>query len=156
MKMPLADIHETFTALTTQLKAAHPNLAVCHSFLISGCLSVFIMNCLQYVHVVESRVSASEDVEERAEEDAEFLRKIVTSPTVFIAAGSFKAENSVKYAEEHKNSLVAFGRYFVSNPDLPARIEQGVELAPYNRDTFYLQGPTHPEGYTDYPRATKA
>ncbi|KAK4705415.1 NADPH2 dehydrogenase, partial [Phenoliferia sp. Uapishka_3] len=136
MKMPLADSRETFSAYTAAIKAAHPDFA--------------------YIHVVEGRVAGNTDVEDKAEESLEFLRKIVTEPTVFVAAGSFKSENSIKYAEEHKNTVIAFGRYFISNPDLPARIQQGVELTPYNRDTFYLMGPTHPEGYTDYPRATKA
>ena len=43
---------------------------------------------------------------------------------------------------------IAFGRTFLANPDLPARVAAG---APLNRDdqkTWYSQGP---EGYIDYP-----
>ena len=43
---------------------------------------------------------------------------------------------------------VAFGRYFISNPDPPKRIEIGLPLTPYDRSTFYT---FDPEGYTDYP-----
>jgi len=43
---------------------------------------------------------------------------------------------------------VAFGRHFISNPDLPARLRTGAGLTPYNRPTFYGGGAT---GYTDYP-----
>jgi hypothetical protein len=32
--------------------------------------------------------------------------------------------------------LVAFGRHFISNPDLPRRIAEGRPLSPYDRDTF--------------------
>jgi N-ethylmaleimide reductase len=44
---------------------------------------------------------------------------------------------------------IAFGRYFISNPDLPERLRMGAELTPYHRPTFYGGGR---EGYTDYPR----
>jgi len=40
----------------------------------------------------------------------------------------------------------------ISQPDLPRRIREGIELNKYNRDTFYLKG-YQPTGYTDYPFA---
>jgi N-ethylmaleimide reductase len=43
---------------------------------------------------------------------------------------------------------VAFGRYFVSNPDLPRRIHEHLPLAQYDRQTFYT---FDAHGYTDYP-----
>jgi N-ethylmaleimide reductase len=49
-------------------------------------------------------------------------------------------------------SLIAFGRYFVSNPDLPQRIEMGLPLSGYDRDTFYA---FDARGYTDYPAFQK-
>jgi N-ethylmaleimide reductase len=33
--------------------------------------------------------------------------------------------------------LTAFGRHFVSNPDLPHRIHKYLPLTPYDRDTFF-------------------
>jgi N-ethylmaleimide reductase len=50
-----------------------------------------------------------------------------------------------------KNGLVdavAFGKYFISNPDLPARIKAGSAFNELKPDNFYSQGPV---GYTDYP-----
>ena len=44
--------------------------------------------------------------------------------------------------------LVAFGRHFVANPDLPKRIRLGLPLNAYDRDTFYT---FDARGYTDYP-----
>jgi N-ethylmaleimide reductase len=44
--------------------------------------------------------------------------------------------------------LVAVGRLFLANPDLPARWQTGAELNEPNPDTFYGGGA---EGYTDYP-----
>ncbi len=32
---------------------------------------------------------------------------------------------------------IAFGRIFISNPDLPRRLQHGFPLTPYNRATFY-------------------
>jgi N-ethylmaleimide reductase len=46
------------------------------------------------------------------------------------------------------SDIIAFGRYFISNPDLPERVGRGVPFAPYDRATFYGGGV---EGYTDYP-----
>jgi 2,4-dienoyl-CoA reductase-like NADH-dependent reductase (Old Yellow Enzyme family) len=44
--------------------------------------------------------------------------------------------------------LVAFGRHFTANPDLPKRIKLGLPLNRYDRATFYT---FNPHGYTDYP-----
>ncbi|MFT0532949.1 alkene reductase [Castellaniella hirudinis] len=44
--------------------------------------------------------------------------------------------------------LVAFGRPFISNPDLVERLRQGAALNPGDRDTYYGGGE---HGYTDYP-----
>jgi len=46
-------------------------------------------------------------------------------------------------------SLIAFGRHFIANPDLPKRIELGLPLNPYDRSTFYA---FDARGYTDYPK----
>ncbi len=46
---------------------------------------------------------------------------------------------------------VSFGRSFIANPDLVARLRNGVALADYDRSRLYTPGP---EGYTDYPVAS--
>jgi 2,4-dienoyl-CoA reductase-like NADH-dependent reductase (Old Yellow Enzyme family) len=43
---------------------------------------------------------------------------------------------------------IAFGRPFLANPDLPARLAQRAALNVPNAKTFYTPGPV---GYTDYP-----
>jgi N-ethylmaleimide reductase len=45
--------------------------------------------------------------------------------------------------------LVAFGRPFIANPDLPRRIANGWPLNPLNAAGLY--GGTE-QGFTDYPR----
>jgi NADPH2 dehydrogenase len=49
---------------------------------------------------------------------------------------------------EGRKVAIAFGRPFVSNPDLVFRVKNGVPLAPYDRKTFYNVGSER--GYTDY------
>jgi 2,4-dienoyl-CoA reductase-like NADH-dependent reductase (Old Yellow Enzyme family) len=46
---------------------------------------------------------------------------------------------------------VAWGKYYISNPDLAERIQKDLPLAPFNSETFYFGGA---EGYITYPRAT--
>jgi 2,4-dienoyl-CoA reductase-like NADH-dependent reductase (Old Yellow Enzyme family) len=43
---------------------------------------------------------------------------------------------------------VGFGRMFIANPDLPARLKSGAPLNELKLETLYAPGP---EGYTDYP-----
>jgi N-ethylmaleimide reductase len=43
---------------------------------------------------------------------------------------------------------ISFGRPFISNPDLVARLESGADLAPDDKTLWYSQGA---EGYIDYP-----
>lgn len=42
----------------------------------------------------------------------------------------------------------AWGKYYISNPDLTERIRKGISFAEFNSDTFYTEGPV---GYVDYP-----
>ncbi|WOO83151.1 Flavin oxidoreductase hxnT [Vanrija pseudolonga] len=107
---------------------------------------------LAYVHAVAPRVSGVSDVDQslvdKRGDSLDSLRAIVQAAGIaFISAGGATPADALAEAEK-VGDLIAFGRYFISNPDLPARIENGWELTPYNRKTFYTPGA---EGYTDYP-----
>ncbi|VAH00409.1 unnamed protein product [Triticum turgidum subsp. durum] len=67
----------------------------------------------------------------------------------FIAAGGYDREEGNKVVGEGYADLVAFGRLFLANPDLPKRFEFDAKLNGYNRATFYTSDPV--VGYTDYP-----
>jgi len=102
---------------------------------------------LAYLHVVEPRVYGAEVLEEgKPPIAAEQLRKIFKG--TIIVAGGFKHESADAILENGFADLVAFGRDFISNPDLPARMERGLPLNSYDRDSFY--GGDH-RGYIDYP-----
>eukprot|EP00659_Diplonema_papillatum_P006341 gene6341-9715_t len=72
---------------------------------------------------------------------------------VLMGAGGFTPKTAKQALENGTYDLIAFGRWFISNPDLPDRIRTGAPLTVYNRDTFYA--PTA-EGYTDYPTIDNA
>lgn len=57
-------------------------------------------------------------------------------------------EKAQSLLDDDLADLVAVGRLFLANPDLPTRWQIGAELNEPNPDTFYGGGA---EGYTDYP-----
>ncbi|TXG65618.1 hypothetical protein EZV62_006893 [Acer yangbiense] len=67
----------------------------------------------------------------------------------FLVAGGYGREDGNKAVAEGGADLVAYGRIFLANPDLPKRFELDAPLNKYNRDTFYTPDPV--VGYTDYP-----
>jgi N-ethylmaleimide reductase len=67
---------------------------------------------------------------------------------VLIGAGNFRGDTAAKAIADGHADAIAFGRLFISNPDLPARLRCGAALTPYDRATFYGGGP---QGYVDYP-----
>ncbi|WP_339773511.1 alkene reductase [uncultured Paraglaciecola sp.] len=68
-----------------------------------------------------------------------------------IANMGYTASEASQAIKTNSIDAVAFGTGFISNPDLPLRIENNLELAPADQSTFYLGGA---EGYIDYPVAS--
>lgn len=109
---------------------------------------------LAYLHLVESRYSgdvgnAMYHVLTRRNDP--FI-EIWGSEAPIILAGGFTPETAIRATDEvyrNSNLCVAFGRLFISTPDLPYRIQKQIPLNAYNRDTFYIK--MSPVGYTDYP-----
>ena len=67
---------------------------------------------------------------------------------VLIGAGGFTPQTAETAIQQGAYDLIAFGRWFLANPDLPDRIKHGCKLNVYDRATFY--GGSE-KGYTDYP-----
>jgi N-ethylmaleimide reductase len=102
---------------------------------------------LAYLHLIEPRVKGGETVAEaQAPVAAQELSKVFQGPV--IAAGGFNPDTAETSVANGDASLIAFGRHFIANPDLPKRIELGLPLNPYDRSTFYGYDA---RGYTDYP-----
>ena len=101
---------------------------------------------LAYLHIIEPRVRGNVVVAEgQAPIAAEQLRKIFKGP--IIAAGGFEPASAEAIIQQGTADLVAFGRYFVSNPDLVNRVRHQFPLSYYDRDTFYTFDAL---GYIDY------
>ena len=70
-----------------------------------------------------------------------------------LLAGGYDAASAKKVVDKtyvgYDNIAVAFGRLYISNPDLPFRLRNGIPFHPYDRDTFYI--PSSITGYLDYP-----
>ncbi len=60
----------------------------------------------------------------------------------------FNREKGNQVIDDNLADAVAFGKLFISNPDLPVRFEKEADLQRWDESTFYTQGP---KGYTDYP-----
>ncbi|MFN7887817.1 MAG: alkene reductase, partial [Betaproteobacteria bacterium] len=69
----------------------------------------------------------------------------------FMASGGFDSTRAEQVLAAGEADLVAFGRPFIANPDLVARMERSLPLAQPDAATFYTPGA---QGYTDYPAAT--
>lgn len=102
---------------------------------------------IAYLHVIGPRIKGGELIVEGQEPvAAQELGNYFQGP--IIAAGGFEPKTAEISVENGDASLVAFGRHFIANPDLPRRIEQNLPLNPYDRSTFYA---FDERGYTDYP-----
>jgi N-ethylmaleimide reductase len=61
---------------------------------------------------------------------------------------NFDQESGNRVLEEDCADLVAYGKLFISNPDLPIRFEKNAPLQEWDQATFYVPSE---KGYTDYP-----
>ncbi|WP_219225117.1 alkene reductase [Pedobacter antarcticus] len=68
---------------------------------------------------------------------------------IYIANEEFTPQAAEAAVENGKADAVSFGRLFIANPDLPARLYRNEKLNELNPDRYYHA--TIEKGYTDYP-----
>ena len=104
---------------------------------------------LAYLHFIEPRSSGAgrAEVNHQNVPSAMVLFRPIWRG-ILISAGGFTGETAEAAIAEGHADAIAFGRIFISNPDLPRRLQHGFPLTPYNRATFYGG---EAAGYTDYP-----
>jgi N-ethylmaleimide reductase len=104
---------------------------------------------LAYLHFIEPRSSGAgrAEVNHQNVPSAMVLYRPIWNG-VLITAGGFTGEAADAAIAAGHADAIAFGRIFISNPDLPRRLQRGFPLTPYNRATFYGGDVA---GYTDYP-----
>jgi N-ethylmaleimide reductase len=104
---------------------------------------------LVYLHLVNPAMAA---LEKGAEPDARALRMIELIRNNYrgtlMLAGGFDRDSADTWLQEGRADLIAFGRKFLANPDLPERLKARAPLNEPDPTTFYGGGE---KGYTDYP-----
>lgn len=104
---------------------------------------------LGYIHFVEPRIDGIQHVDNvDAALASRNFKPIITSDTKIISAGGHTLETATEAVSSGDADAVAFGRLFISNPDLPLRFAQNAPLAAYDRTSFYGGDA---RGYIDYP-----
>ena len=100
---------------------------------------------LAYAHLIEPMVPV-DDVPYAVKEIAKHFRPRYKGTLVINCR--FNRDSGNRVLEEGLADAVAFGKPFISNPDLVERIRRVAGWAKWNEETFYTPGP---KGYTDYP-----
>ena len=110
---------------------------------------------LAYIHLVEPRVTDPFLVEGEGTYDQgtnDFAYSIWRGP--IIRAGNLALHpEDVREMVDNDRTLIAYGRFWLANPDLVKRLEKGLPLNKYDRDTFYSMSE---KGYLDYPTYEEA
>jgi N-ethylmaleimide reductase len=98
---------------------------------------------LIYMHLVDHSAMGAPPV------PADFKLKLRAAfDGVFILSGGFDHASAEKALLEKRGDLIAFGRPFLANPDLVARMRKDAPQNAPDMATFYVPGA---KGYTDYP-----
>jgi N-ethylmaleimide reductase len=101
-----------------------------------------------YLHLVEPRASSAgigDDASVDSADNLALFRLLFDGPV--ITAGGYDRKSGAEAVLGGKADAVAFGRMFIANPDLPARIRSDSALNIFDRSTSYGGGA---KGYTDY------
>ncbi|KAK8370135.1 hypothetical protein V6Z12_A01G156900 [Gossypium hirsutum] len=97
-------------------------------------LGVYMANAVNkfgilYLHVIEPRMIKIND---KYETPPSLLPMRNAFKGTFIAAGGYNVDDGTKAIADNYSDLVAFGRFFLANPDLPRRFQLNAPLNKYN------------------------
>jgi len=104
---------------------------------------------LAHLHIVNPALAAIEkgvEPEPQARRMLELIRDKYCG--TLIVCGGFDQNTAEMWLKEGKADLIAFGRKFIANPDLPKRFREHAVLNADDPSTYYGGGS---KGYTDYP-----
>jgi N-ethylmaleimide reductase len=103
---------------------------------------------IAYLHLIEPRSSGAgggDSIVANVPDTAQLFRSAFKG--ALLSAGGYTADTAKQVVAAGLADAVAFGRFFISNPDLPRKIKEGSPFTNYDRSTFYGGGE---KGYTDY------
>jgi N-ethylmaleimide reductase len=98
---------------------------------------------LVYIHVIEGATGGPRDF---APFDYASLRRRFGG--AYVANNGYDLALATKVLDQGAADLIAFGKPFISNPDLVERLKRGAPLNDWDKASFYGGGA---KGYTDYP-----
>jgi N-ethylmaleimide reductase len=98
---------------------------------------------LMYLHVLDHSAMGAPAVPGPLKAE---LRSLFKGP--FILAGGFERDSAEQALADGRADLIGFGRPFLANPDLVARMKAGAAQNAPDMATFYT---ADAKGYTDYP-----
>ncbi|HXT09476.1 MAG TPA: alkene reductase [Roseiarcus sp.] len=98
---------------------------------------------LAYIHVIEGAIQGARDI---AAFDFLALRRAFSG--AYIANNGYTRAMAIEAIRDNRADMIAFGRPFISNPDLVERLRLDAPLAESDRRTYYGGDG---KGYTDYP-----
>jgi N-ethylmaleimide reductase len=104
---------------------------------------------IAYLHMIEARgseVGVTDELHANAPNNAALFRSAFSGP--LISAAAYTPESAAVAVENEQADAIAFGRLYIANPDLVARVRRGAALNAPDRATFYGGAAG---GYTDYP-----
>ena len=102
---------------------------------------------LAYLHLVEPRSDEEPNgAQALSELTAGYFRSIFRG--TLISAGGYDRESGNAAIASGDTDLIAYGRLYIANPDLPERFAINAPLNRPDRSTFYGGDE---QGYTDYP-----
>ncbi|WP_042263216.1 alkene reductase [Paraburkholderia heleia] len=109
---------------------------------------------LAYLHLVEPAIVGTvkdEKYDPRWDAIIKLMRRRFNG--VLMLAGGYTLETAIQAIESGRADLIAFGRPFIANPDLPARLRAALPLNEADPGTFFGGDA---RGYIDYPAFASA
>jgi N-ethylmaleimide reductase len=108
---------------------------------------------LAYIHVVEGQTGGKRDFLPFDYDALHAAYRAAGGKAGWMVNNAYTREMAIEAIDNGKADVVAFGKPFISNPDLVHRLKEDAALAPWDQTTLYGGGA---KGYADYPTLDKA
>ncbi|MDL2397384.1 alkene reductase [Rhizobium mayense] len=108
---------------------------------------------LAYIHVVEGQTSGARDFLPFDYDALHAAYKAASGKSAWMLNNGYSREMAIEAVDSGKADVVAFGKPFISNPDLVRRLKENAPLAALDQATLYGGGEN---GYADYPTLDEA
>ena len=103
---------------------------------------------LAFIHVVEGATGGPRDLTPQGVKPFDYAAMRAAFGGPWIVNNGYTRQMALDAVASGAADAVAFGRLFISNPDLVRRLREDAPLQPVVQSTVYVSGAT---GYTDYP-----